>query len=247
MFRLPASLFTRPRYVVPHEPLLGARWMLLIHEAVTAAFIILRERGFDLKNAGEVAITNELEKVLYNDLFNRHIIDGFDEENFRHVGRDRAFEDYSGKALDKQPDLVFQLKRENTAWDLRHDAVFAECKPVGRAHSLATNYCAIGDDHLGIKRFIIGHYAWVMEEAMLIGYVRDGFRIDPDLANCLAVESRHEKLGSPDAPHLVAPSEEGDATMNPLFRTNHLRLFTWKENGCKATSIALYHSWHDCN
>jgi hypothetical protein len=51
------SFFTRrpaARFAVPHGPL-GERWLLVTHAAVTAAFLIIRKRGFDLRNAGENA------------------------------------------------------------------------------------------------------------------------------------------------------------------------------------------------
>jgi len=35
---------------------------------------------------------------------------------------------------------------------------------------------------------------------MMIGYVRDGFRIDPHLVDSLADPKRHKSLGSPTRP-----------------------------------------------
>ena len=89
---------------------------------------------------------------------------------------------YNGGKISKKPDLVFRLRREyRTDWDQRQDAVFAECKPVDKKHRLNENYCAVGKDTSGIERFVIGDYAWAMEQAFLIAYVRDGLCIKPDL------------------------------------------------------------------
>ena len=125
-------------------------------------------------------------------------------------------ENYNGEKISKKPDLVFHLQRENALRDQRQDAIFAECKPVDRDHSLSANYCAVGTDRVGVERFIIGDYAWAMHEAMMIGYVRGAFRIHPDLATSLADSQRHELLGSPTIPvALLAPEMARNPCMKP--------------------------------
>lgn len=240
-----SSFFTRrpaARFIVPHAPL-GERWLLVVHAAVTAAFLIIRQRGFDLRNAGENAVTNKLEGVLMNDLLNRGAIEGFDRLFFGPVTRGSEVENFNGEKISKKPDLVFHLLRENALWDQRQDAIFAECKPVDHDHSLSANYCAFGSDRVGVERFVIGDYAWAMHEAMMIGYVRDGFRIVPHLVDSLADPKRHEPLGSPSKPMVILSGFSGAKS---LYQTRHKRRFTWKETGQPATDITLYHSWHDC-
>ncbi|MGP8200299.1 MAG: hypothetical protein ACLQU4_12440 [Limisphaerales bacterium] len=139
--------------------------MLVAHAAVAAAFIIIRKQGFDLRNAGENAITNQLEGVLRNDLLNRGTVEGFDRRFFGPVTRGSEVENYNGEKISKKPDLVFHLQRENALWDQRQDAIFAECKPVDRDHSLSANYCAVGTDRVGVERFVIGDYAWAIHIA----------------------------------------------------------------------------------
>jgi hypothetical protein len=240
-----SNFFTqRPaaRFTVPHAPL-GERWMLVAHAAVTAAFVIIRKRGFGLRDAAENSITNKLEGILVNDILNRGSVDGFDKNFFCRVNRGSEVENFSGEKIGKKPDLVFHLQRENSLWDIRQDALFAECKPVDRDHSLSANYCGVGTNRVGVERFVIGDYAWAMHEALMIGYVRDGFHIHPHLAECLADPTRHKSLGEPSPPE---PVHSGCDGTEPLHQTRHLRRFVWKENGQPATPIALYHSWHDC-
>jgi|ERR1035437_3768041 hypothetical protein len=239
-----SSFFTRrpsARFVVPHAQL-GERWLFITHAAITAAFFLIRKRGFDLLNAGENAITNELEDVLMNDLLNRGIVDGFDRIFFGSVTRGSEVENYNGEKISKKPDLIFHLQRENVFWDRRQDGIFTECKPVDHKHSLSANYCAVGTDRVGVERFVIGDYAWAMHEAMLIGYVRDGFRIYPHLAQSLGDPHRHISLGQPTAPEPISGFEGAES----LHKTRHFRRFKWKETGQIATPIILYHSWHDC-
>jgi hypothetical protein len=118
---------------------------------LTAAFVIIRGRGFDLRNAGENAITNKLEDVLMNDILNLGTVDGFDRQFFGPVTRGSEVENYDGKKISKKPDLVFHLQRENAVWDRRQDAIFAECKPVDKSHPLSGHYCAVDKDCTGIR------------------------------------------------------------------------------------------------
>lgn len=242
-----SSFFTRrpaARHFVPHEAL-GERWLLVIHVAVTAAFSFIRQRGFDLRSAGENEITNRLEHVLMNDVLNRDIVGGFDRLFFGPVTRGSEVENYNGIKISKKPDLIFHLQRENVLWDRCQDGVFGECKPVDRKHSLAANYCAVGTARVGIERFVIGDYAWAMQEALMIGYVREGFHIFPHLAAELAAPRKHKALGLPTEP-VVVPSDCDHVGREPLHLTIHLRSFVWKQTGEPASPIAIYHSWHDC-
>ncbi len=240
------SFFTRrpaARFSLPHSPL-GERWLLVVHAALTAAFLILRERGYDLRNAGENAITNQLEDVLTNDLFNQEVVAGFDRRFFGPVTRGSEAENYNGERVSKKPDLVFHLQRENTMWDRRQDALFAECKPVDKKHPLNGYYCGVGKDCTGIERFVIGDYAWAMQEALMIGYVRDGLTVRAHLAKALEDEARRSKLGNP-TPLVIVDTIASVGLPVALYQTTHQRTFTWK-NGRQASPIALFHSWHDC-
>jgi hypothetical protein len=181
--------------------------------------------------------------VLNNQVLNRGEVEGFDKNFFGKVRRVEIV-NYDGTKKSKKPDLCFDLQRENRIdWDQLQDAIFVECKPVDKKHSLKAHYCAVGKDCTGVERFVIGDYAWAMHEAMMVAYVRDGVRVDPDLINGLTDSRCHKLLGSPTKP-LIVPL--GGAGAQPLYKTAHRRLFTWRETGKPATTITLYHSWHDC-
>src|SRR5690349_11885557 len=106
-----STFFTRRtrKFAVPHDPL-GERWFMVVHAAVRAAFVLIRGRGFDLRNADENVITNELEGVLRNDLLNREVVNGLDPDFFRDVTRGSEVENYDGKKISKKPDLLFHLQ-----------------------------------------------------------------------------------------------------------------------------------------
>ncbi|MBK9260463.1 MAG: hypothetical protein IPM54_11595 [Polyangiaceae bacterium] len=241
-----AGFFTQRgrTYKVPHDRI-GTRWVLIAHQAITRAFDIMRQEGFVLQPASEVDITVKLENVLNNEVLNRGEVDGFDKIFFGKVRRVEVV-NHDGTKKSKRPDLCFELRREDRVdWDQLQDALFAECKPVDRDHSLNGHYCAVEKDCTGIERFVIGDYAWAMEEALMIGYVRDGFAILPDLANALTDPDRRAKLGEPTAPTPV-DARPNRQPRNALYKTTHKRSFRWR-GGKKATPIDIFHSWHDCD
>lgn len=241
-----SNFFTRtpPSFTVPHDPI-GVRWVLVAHLAITRAFEIIREEGWSLNPRLENDVTIKLENTLNNRILNRGEVDGFDKGFFGKVRRVEVV-NYDKTKKSKKPDLCFDLQREDrTDWDQLQDALFAECKPVDKKHPLNGHYCAVEKDCTGIERFVIGDYAWAMEEALMIGYVRDGFNIYPHLQNSLNNALRKTKLGSPTPLEAIeATTAASEKTM--LYHSTHQRLFPWRD-GRQATPITLYHSWHDCS
>jgi len=239
-------VFSRPppRYRVPHDRI-GLRLAFAIHQAVSRAFEMIRADGYALAIAGENQITERLENTLENRVWNKGEVEAFDHHFFRSVSRGSEVVNFDGVKISKKPDLVFKLRREHRVdWDQCQDAVFAECKPVDRQHSLTGHYCAVGKDCTGIERFIIGDYAWAMEEAFMIGYVRGGHTIARDLPPVLADAVRHRQLGSPANVEVLETSPLNHQT-DRLHRTVHQRLFPWNKDDA-ATPIEIFHSWHEC-
>ncbi len=74
-----------------------------------------------------------------------------------------------GERLDCQPDLTFrpvrgQVPTANSAIT----GIFVECKPIDAAHPVPSCYCA-----KGLIRYLRGDYAWAMDRALMVGYVRN--------------------------------------------------------------------------
>lgn len=231
--------------MLPHDRV-GLRLVTVTHQAVTRAFEIIRHDGFALATAGENQITERLENTLENRVLNRGEIDGFDLNYFRSVSRGSEVVNFNGIKISKKPDLVFKLRREDRAdWDQTQDALFAECKPVDQKHKLKDHYCAVNKDCTGIERFIIGDYAWAMQEAFMIGYFRGGHSLAADLQPVLADASRHRQLGCPSGLEAMESVSLNSKT-DRLHRTTHQRLFQWS-NGVSASPVEIYHSWHNCD
>jgi hypothetical protein len=239
-----SAFFTRPpaRYKVPHDRI-GLRWVLVAHLAVTRAFELIRAEGFILSSTLENDITIKLENVLNNRVLNRLEVDDFDSGFFGKVRRVEVV-NHDETKKSKKPDLCFDLQRETRVdWDQLQDALFAECKPIDKKHLLKDHYCAVEKDCTGVERFVIGDYAWAMEEALMIGYVRNGFTLH-HLAAALQDATKMVKLGNPTTPIMIEAIDK-DGNITQLCQTTHKRLFSWR-NGQTATPIDLFHSWHSC-
>jgi hypothetical protein len=227
-------------YRLPH-PRLDDAVLLVAHDAICRGIELLRQSpppNFALATAGEDEITRQLQWVLENRLRKNGEVAGFDERVFRKVWRAPEVTNFDGNHPAKKPDLVFELARDETLVLSTHDALFVESKPVDKTHPLTTDYC-----DAGAMRFINGDYAWAMQEAMMVAYVRNGYTLAANLAPVLALEPRHSALGKPGAFQIVdAVPIAGEA----LYFTQHSRSFVWPGGFGPAGAIRMFHSWHTC-
>jgi hypothetical protein len=137
------------------------------------------------------------------------------------------------------PDLVFHLQPERLDTLSTHDAIFAECKPVHATRAAGAHYC-----DRGIVRFINGDYAWAMQDALMIAYVRDGRTIQRHLSSEALNEVRMRILRVRERPCPVQ-KRSPHANVEKLHWSRHGRNFPWPD-GRGATEINLYHSWLGC-
>lgn len=225
----------------PH-PDIPERWIAAIHETLVQSLSYIRNRGFDFQNAKEDDITYQLEQILEN---RQPEVDlRYDLSFIRSVTRESATANSDQSSIGRKPDLVFRLNRElSQSHDRTQDCIFAECKPVDKKHRLKDHYCAVEKSTSGIERFINGAYACSMAQGMMIAYVRDGFQLEKDLEPTFSDEDLRSGLGHPSNFSCSLPGD--DNFCQGLYSSEHERSFTW-QNGAKASSIKLYHSWHDC-
>lgn len=230
-------------HLLPH-PRVPLRVILTTHAAVAKAFELLRvcpPDGFHLGTAMEDEITRQLLSLLEDRLLDSEEIEGFDRRRIRNVVRPEI-PNFDGRHPAKRPDLVFfLLRRERFKVRSSLDGIFAECKPIDRAHSIGRHYC-----DKGILRFVNGDYAWAMREGMMIAYVRGQRSIRNHLAPTLAAASRYSKLGSPTPPVAVQRSLPLEGA-EPLSSSTHQRRFPWPNGKGLACEIQIFHSWHRCD
>ena len=227
-------------YRLPHPPIDDAV-LLIIHNAICRGLELLRGSGFALGTAHEDDITRRLHSILENRLRQKGEVPGFDERLFRKVWRAPEFSNFDGHHPAKKPDLVFDLVRDEMLVLSTHDALFVECKLVGKTHSVGTGYC-----NTGMFRFIEGDYGWAMQEGMMVAYARHGYTLAGSLARVLVSERYHTRLGQPTSLKSVP-----GCSVHPLAErvhvTAHRRNFQWPDKKGQAVGIRMFHSWHECS
>jgi hypothetical protein len=222
-------------FQLPHRAL-SIRSLLVVEQAVCAAWTLMREKpraSFDLAAADEDEVTHELYERLYDEVFDKGVVDGFDTEIFASVRREPKVRNYNGEHLDKMPDLLVEfVDRPVGAMNSQH-GLFIECKPVDATHTPGVHYC-----DKGVVRFVRGDYAWAMRNAMMIAYARSGYTVSPKFSNALAERTALEAK----APPCECGNSKAGATSEVVYITEHRRTFTYV-NGSEPLTIVIRHLW----
>lgn len=233
------------RYRLPH-PRLGLPVILLIRRVLLRAFELLREQKYNLAEASEDQITAALRATIENNLRQSGEVSGFNKRNFETVSRQSQCANYDGTRLTKEPDLFFKLRDDESEPRpvvSEFEGLFIEAKPVDSTHPVGSKYC---DD--GLIRFVRGDYAWAMEEAMMLAYVRNGRTIAGHLIPAMAKAARKTSLGTIKKPEECrATSAAACAEAEAVHITEHRRNFSWPDGKGRATNISVYHLWHRCS
>ena len=229
---------TAPGVRLPHPPL-SLRSQLIIETAICAAWELMLTRaraGFDLQAASEDTVTHELYERLYDEVFDKGVVGGFDREIFASVRREPKVRDFNGSSLDKMPDLLVEfVDRPAGAMNSQH-GLFIECKPVDQEHPAGSAYC-----DKGLIRFVRGDYAWAMQSAMMVGYARAGYSVMPKLSEALA-SSRKEPILTSFGPE-SCPRTRATSCAEQIAISKHKRTFKYVENDSPAGIIAIRHLW----
>ncbi|MFA4835460.1 MAG: hypothetical protein WC749_05250 [Dehalococcoidia bacterium] len=222
---------------LPHPPI-SLSMFLVVEEALCVAWDYLKTNprlGFDLVNAVEDVITHELYERLYDEIFNRGIVDGFDRQLFTVVTRESKVRNYDGAKLDKMPDLLIGLSDRLSVFKPSQDWIFIECKPADPNHSVGTHYC-----NKGIIRFVRGEYAWAMTSALMIGYVPNGYSISSKLSKALKVcENEMHTIALPCPCQRSKAGKHNDV----VHISQHSRTFRYIETNQQAPAITIRHLW----
>ena len=134
---------------------------------------------------------------------------------------------FDGSKLTKTPDLCFKLRiadKVTYRGISEFDALFVECKPVDATHAAGSRYC---DD--GLVRFVIGDYAWAMQEGMMVAYARNQRTITDHLIPAMNESDRLSSL----ATRAVTPgfiAHKGESTgADRIHVSIHRRNFAWPD------------------
>ncbi len=243
----PSGFFTlgvpKDRYDLPHRPL-GVPVILLIRKVICRALALLRESGFKLAEATEDQVTAALRSTIENDLRQTGVVPGFNRRNYDYVSRQSQVANFDGSKRMKTPDLIFKLRiAERIVYRglSEFDALFVECKPVDATHAAGSKYC---DD--GLVRFVVGDYAWAMQEGMMVAYARDQRTIADHLIPAMNETDRMTSLATEHLPQILTAHKGEHAGADRIHVSVHRRNFPWPDGKGQATNITLYHLWHDC-
>lgn len=221
---------------LPH-PAISLPVFLVVENGIRAAWELMRttpRAGFDLLREVEDVVTHELYERLYDEVFNKSVVEGFDRELLTVVTRESKVRNYDGAHLDKMPDLLFGMVDRPSVLRATQDWLFVECKPVDLTHSAGVHYCG-----KGIIRFVKGEYAWAMTSALMVGYARPGYTILPKLTDALEASSIIDTLDHP----YQCPSSKSGTSSDVVHITNHARTFSYIETKRPAKAITIRHLW----
>lgn len=222
---------------LPHKPL-SPRACIIVELALVRAWRWMIENpqpGFDLHTALENGVTHRLHETLFDVVFKKELVDGFNKEIFTIGTRGAELRNFDGSKRDLKPDLLVGfINRPSVAYPTQ-DWLFIECKPVDSDHTGGAHYC-----DKGIIRFIRGDYAWTMTSALMIGYARSGYTILPKLPEALV--SRNKEIPTLDAPQPCQASKAGSVN-EVVHVSRHERIFKYVETGKAAPAIIIRHLW----
>lgn len=223
---------------LPYPPL-PLQVHLVIEAAICAAWKLMNNHGregFDFQAADEDTVTLELYERLYDEVFNKGIVEGFDREIFTSIHREPKMRNFNRLHPDKMPDLFVDfVDRPAGVMNSQH-GLFIECKPVDRTHPAGSAYC---DE--GLIRFVRGDYAWTMQSAMMIGYARTGYFVVPKLSEALA-SKRKEPIPTLSYP-VACRRTKATAFAEQVAISKHQRTFNYIENESPAGVIVIRHLW----
>ena len=215
-------------YKLPHPPI-PKRTILLICRVIKRAWQLLEEippSGFVLHSADEDTITRVLVWVIENRLRKNDEVDGFNCALFGRVTRDQKIPNVDNCHPDKMPDIFFDLRRDQLQILSNQDGLFVECKPVDRSHPVFSCYCK-----MGLVRFLTGDYAWAMQDALMVGYVKHPYSIK----KLSSVFSDGKKITTLKTIAHFVDDDYG------IYSSKHIRAFQWPESLGPACPITVCH------
>jgi len=217
---IPVSLMVIVQNALAHA------WRQLLEEVA--------EEQFSICGEDEDIITERLYMIL-DDLYSNEpeTIQGFSV--FQTPVREGNLRNRAGNKLDCQPDLTFRpLRDQLEARSSAMAAIFVECKPIDSTHPIGSTYCKAG-----ISRFVREDYAWAVDRAIMLGYVRNICPLPGGLAYVLDSDAGQKKYRVKKGLTSLGQTNHGDE----VYCSVHHR-------GCKSASphtpslpIALHHLW----
>jgi len=212
--------------------------MVVVQNALSHAWQILLqevEKGqFSICESHEDEITEKLYMILCEvQARDPEVVKGL--SGFETPAREANLRNYRGDKLDCQPDLTFRPPRARiTTSNTAITGIFVECKPIDSQHSIGSTYCKAG-----ISRFICGDYAWAVDRAMMLGYVRNICHLPDGLSFVLSQPKAKTDYQVKALPTMAGRASAGEE----VYYSQHGRCMPGMYLVGKAPSITLHHLW----
>lgn len=211
--------------------------MAVVQNALSSAWRVLLEDvakgNFSICTAKEDEITEELEIILGElHAAEPEQVPGF--STFSMV-RERKLRNHNRKKLDCQPDLAFYpLRGAIPTTNSVLAGIFVECKPIDSRHPVHGTYCKEG-----LIRFVRGDYAWAVDRALMVAYVRNRCLLPGGLEVCIEKDRMHQKCRFEDGLVDAGTTSHGDA----VYRSVHGRDIPHLSSYDTPAPIIIHHLW----
>lgn len=237
MSGLMTRVWSRPAAVIAPAPI-APSLLLVVQNALAVAWRALLEEVknglFSICDAEEDDITERLYMILGEmHAAGEAAVSGLSQ--FETPVREGNMRNHDRKHKDKQPDLAFRplrgyIQTSNTV----PAAIFIECKPIDHRHPLPSTYC-----RAGLIRFVNGDYAWAVDRAMMVGYVRNVCALPGGLSTCFDDARLAAELGLRGVLETLLPTALGDT----VCQSRHERSFCLLGNPSPVGVITVHHLW----
>lgn len=212
--------------------------MIVVQNVMSAAWRVLlkevSEGDFSICNSTEDQITGRLHMILGElDAAGDSVVSGWSQ--LQTPVREGNVTNYNGMHPDKQPDFAFRpIRNLISCGNTVPTAIFIECKPIDARHPLPSTYCRDG-----LVRFVNGDYAWSVDRAMMIGYVRNICTLPGGLSTALADATLSHEMALSGKLENQPNTASGDA----VCQSSHNRKFQLLGMSSPVGQIAVNHLW----
>lgn len=212
--------------------------MIVVQNVMSTAWRSLlqqvKEGHFSICNATEDQITERLHMILGElDTAGDSAVLGLSQ--LQSPVREGNVRNYDGAHLDKQPDLAFRpIRNLISCGNTVPTAIFIECKPIDAGHPVPSTYC-----RAGLVRFVNGDYAWGVDRAMMVGYVRNICTLPGGLSTSLVDPKLSSEMELAGGLEDLPKTASGDA----VCQTRHSRKFQLPGVASPVGQIVVNHLW----
>ncbi len=215
-----------PSLMVVVQNVISTAWRILLEEVAQGSFSICKST--------EDQITERLYMILGElDAAGDSAVSGLSQ--LQCPVREGNVRNHDGAHVDRQPDLAFRpIRNLISCGNTVPTAIFIECKPIDSKHPVPSIYCLEG-----LIRFVNGAYAWGVDRAMMVGYVRNVCTLPGGLATAFVDSELSQRMALVGNLQVQPNTASGDT----VCQSTHSRQFQLPDMTRLAGQIVINHLW----